>query len=1049
MLTTVFVRRPILASVLSIILLLAGAVAGRTLPITQYPDIAPVQVTVSTTYPGADAQTVANAVAAPIETEVNGVDGLLYMQSTSASTGQMTLTVFFELGTDPDIAEVQVQNRVNLAMPMLPEAVKTSGVEVQKRSTSILLLIAMYSPDGRYDDFYVGNYANLYVLDALKRVPGANQSQIFGMPDQSMRIWLDPDRMASLEITADDVSSAIARQNQQFGAGSVGQAPTKNPVEVNVPVVTEGRFSEPEEFENIIVRADPSGTAVVRVGDVARAEVGTRAYLQRSTINGQSASLVCVYQQPGSNALDVAEKVRAEMKILEKSFPEGIDYEISFDTTKVIAASISEVIVTLIIAIILVVLVTYLFLQNVRATLIPTAAIIVAVVGTFIGMQALGFSLNLLTLLGLVLAIGIVCDDAIVVVENVERNMHEKGMGSKEATILAMGEVIGPVIATTLVLCAVFIPVAFLGGTTGVLYKQFAVTIAVSVSISSIVALTLTPALCGVLLRPRKGVMAPFRVFNAALDRITDLYGWGVEKTIRVFPLALLAAGGMLFVIFTLFKTVPTSFVPVEDQGYLFAEVIMPDGSSLDRTEVTTRRVEEIFREHPAVEYVSGISGYSLLDGQFKTKSGTVFIALKDFELRKDPSLSADAVLADARAQLRQITDGIAIAINPPSIPGLGSQGGFEFWILNRGEDDPVLLAQELYEFIGTSRSTEELGQLSTTFNASARQLAVSVDRTRAETLGMPTDGIYDALQSLFGSVYVSQYDKFGRVWNVILQADAEFRDQPEDIDRIFVRQHDGRMLPLSAVVTTSYRAGPDLVSRFNGFPAAKVTGDAASGYSSGQAILAMENLSGEVLPETMSYGWSGQAFEEKKAGSTAAAAFAFGLILVFLILAAQYERWSLPLAIITAVPFGLFGALLAVWAFGMENDVYFQVGLITLIGLSTKNAILIVEFAQIKHNEGLSPRDAAIEAAKLRLRPILMTSLSFILGALPLVLASGAGSQARLSIGTGILGGMISATTLALFYVPMFYYLVVSVTSRFGGSPTDAPAAGGEAAHA
>lgn len=1038
MIATLFVRRPILASVLSIVLVLAGAVAGLNLPITQYPDIAPVQVTVSANYPGADAQTVANSVAAPIETQVNGADGLLYMQSTSSAAGQMTLTAYFALGTDPDTAEVQVQNRVNLAMPGLPDAVRTTGVKVQKRSTSILLLIALYSPDASYDEEYIGNYANLYVLDALKRVEGANQAQIMGLPDLAMRIWLNPERMASLGITAGDVKTAIAKQNQQFSAGTVAQAPLDHPSEVTIPVVTSGRYTEPEEFESIIIRSAAQGSAVVRVGDVARAEVGIQQYLLRSTLaqegggGGKPATFIAVYQQPGSNALAVAESVRDLMDDLSESFPSGIEYEVSFDTTKVVEASIDEVIETLVIAIILVVLVTYLFLQNFRATLIPTIAILVAVIGTFAGMLMLGFSLNLLTLLGLVLAIGIVCDDAIVVVENVERVMHEDGLDAKAATIKAMDEVIGPVIATTLVLCSVFVPVAFLGGTTGVLYKQFAVTIAISVAISSFVALSLTPALCGVLLRPRKSVAAPFRAFNKGMDWLTALYGWGIKITIRFAVVGVLLVGAMGYGVFALFQTVPAGFVPEEDQGYIFAAVFLPDGATLDRTDRTATEVERIFTEHPAVRYVSKLAGFSLLDGQFKSNAATVFVSLKDFDERNGvPELSLETLLAEVRPKLAKLKDGMAISVNPPAIPGLGSQGGFEFWLQNRGEDDPLTLATELRTLIGAASERPELTALNSTYNASARQLLIEVDRVRAETLGMPVDGIYETMQSLFGTAYVSQYTKFGRVWNVIVQADGEFRDDPGDIQRIFVRQKQGEMIPLSAVVDSEYRAGPDLVSRFNGLPAAKITGDAAAGFSSGQSIGAMIDTARATLPESMSYAWSGQAFEQQQAGSTAVFAFAFGIILVFLILAGQYERWSLPVAIITAVPFGVFGALVSVWLTGMENDVYFQVGLITLIGLSAKNAILIVEFAQVKHSEGMSAKEAAIEAAKLRLRPILMTSLAFILGTVPLVIASGAGANARHSIGTGVLGGMIGATSLALVFVPLFYFLIVGANDR------------------
>ncbi|WP_428386226.1 efflux RND transporter permease subunit [Mucisphaera sp.] len=1030
MITTLFVQRPILASVLSIIIVIAGTMAGLALPINQYPEITPVQVTVTASYPGADAQTVADAVAAPIETQVNGADGLLYMRSTSAANGQMSLTAYFQLGTDPDTAEVQVQNRVNLALPNIPEAVRGTGVKVQKRSSNILMLIAVFSPDDSFDEQYIGNYTNLYILDALKRVPGANQAEILGVPDQAMRIWLDPQRMASLGITTTDVSQAISRQNQQFGAGIIAQAPTQTRVPLTVPVVTEGRYAEPEEFESIIVRAEEDGSAVVRVADVGRAEVGTQLYLLRSAFNDQPASFIAVYQQPGSNALAVADSVRTMMDELKLAFPSGLDYQVSYDTTKVVQASIEEVLVTLVIAIVLVVLVTYIFLQSVRATLIPTAAILVSIIGTFIGMLLLGFSLNLLTLFGLVLAIGIVCDDAIVVVENVERNIAEFGLSAKEATIRAMGEVIGPVIATTLVLIAVFVPIAFLGGTTGVLYQQFAVTIAVSVSISSFVALTLTPALCGILLKARGEIPSLFKIFNAFIDRLTDIYAVGVRLALRTWAIGIALVAAMFIGIYLLFQTVPASFVPAEDQGFFLTAIIMPDGASLDRTQDMTTRAADILLEHPAVARASALSGYSILDGQLKTNAGTVFVELLDFDQRTEPGLSVNDVFADTAPKLNQLRDGLVVNINPPSIPGLGTQGGFEFWVQNRGPDNPLLLAQAVQQLKAAAAERGDLTPLSSTFNPSTRQLEVFVDRARAETLGMPVDGIYEALQTLFGSVYVSQYNKAGRVWNVILQADAQYRDDPADIEQIFVRQREGAMLPLSSVVTADYRTGPDLVSRFNGFPAAKITGDAAPGFSSGQAIQAMETLSRQTLPASMSYGWSGQAFEEKQAGSTSAVAFIFGIVMVFLILAGQYERWTLPIAIITAVPFGIFGALIAVWLRGMENDIYFQVGLVTLIGLSAKNAILIVEFAQAKLHEGLKPFDAAIEAARLRLRPILMTSLSFILGTLPLVLASGAGAASRHSIGTGVLGGMIAATSLALFFVPMFFYLIVRLAN-------------------
>jgi multidrug efflux pump len=727
------------------------------------------------------------------------------------------------------------------------------------------------------------------------------------------------------------------------------------------------------------------------------------------------------------------------MEELKKSFPEGIDYTVSLDTTKVITASIDEVVETLIIAIILVVLVTYLFLQNFNATLIPTIAIFVSVIGTFTGMMALDFSINLLTLFGLVLAIGIVCDDAIVVVENVERNMADFGLSPKDATLRAMQEVTGPVIATTLVLIAVFVPVAFLSGTTGVLYKQFAITIAISVSISSFVALTLTPALSAVLLKPDRGEPGGFfRWFNTWLEGMTGHYAEGVRIAMKRVAIALSILGIMLASTYYLFKIIPGSFVPPEDQGYVFAAVMLPDGASLDRAEAMTQQVADIFAEHPAVEYYSALSGYSLIDGQFKTNSGTVFVALKDFDQRGESDLSVESLFAYVTPKLNALEDGLAFPINPPAIPGLGTQGGFEFWVQNRGQGGTTRLSEITQELITKANERPEVTRLNSTFTAASRQLRTDVDRYRAESLGVPVQDVYAALQTLFGSLYVSQYNKYGRVWQVILQAQPEFRERPDDIQNIFVRQRDGEMVPLSAVMDTRFITGPDLLPRFNGFIAAKITGDADTGFSSGQSISTMEEVSSEVLPDGFTYAWSGQAFEEKKSSGTTAVVFVFALLMVFLILSAQYEQWSLPLAVITAVPFGIFGALVSVWLRGMENDVYFQIGLVTLIGLSAKNAILIVEFAELKYKEGLSAFDAALEGARMRLRPILMTSLSFILGAMPLVLASGAGANARHSIGTGIIGGMIGATSLALFFVPLFYFLIISSKERF--SAKDSP---------
>jgi multidrug efflux pump len=1053
MISHLCIKRPIFAAVLSIVITIAGLAAMANLPIAQYPEITPPQVSVTAAYPGADAESVANSVAAPIETQVNGVDKMIYMNSTSASSGQYTLNVFFEIGTDPDIAQVQVQNRIALATPFLPDSVQSTGVTVEKKSAAFLLIIGVYSPDGRFDSQYVDNYTNLYVLDALKRIPGANQSAIFGVADLAMRIWLKPDRMATLGITPSDIQRAVSAQNQQFGAGSIGRSPTGGPVEMTFPVVTRGRFTEAAEFEEIILRTDPQGAAIVRLKDVGRAEIGPKDYLSRATFNGKTATLLAVYQQPGANALDVAKHVKQTLAEMKKSFPDGLDYTVALDTTKFVEASIEEVIHTLLEAVVLVVLVVFIFLQSFAATLIPTIAVFVSIIGTFIGMTLLGFSINLLTLFGMVVAIGIVVDDAIVVVEAIEEKMASLGISAREAAFKAMDEVTGPVVAIVLVLSAVFLPTAVLGGTTGQLYKQFAVTIAVSVAISGFIALTLTPALAALLLKPHHGERKGFfGWFNRAFKRLTELYGAGVTWVIKRTLIALGVFGAMVFAVWHLFNTIPSSFVPEEDQGYLYAAVIMPDGASMDRTEVVSRHVAEIFGKDPAVKDYTAFAGYSLIDSQYKTNAGTIFISLKDFEQRKDPGLSSFAVLQRALPQVRAIKEAIVIPLNPPSIPGLGNTGGFEFWIQSRGQGDTRQLAQVTHDFIAKAAHRPELRGVSTTFNAASRQLFADVDRAKAETLGVPVQDVYDALQTLFGSLYVSQYNKYSRVWQVILQAEPQYRLNPEDIQNIYVRQRDGKMVPLSTLVTTSYKTGPDLVPRFNNFLAAKVNGDAAQGYSSGQGISTMEAVAREVLPDGYTFQWAGQAFEEKKSGGTSAIVFAFGLIFVFLILAAQYESWGLPFSVITAVPFGIFGALLAIFLRGIENDVYFQIGLVTLIGLSAKNAILIVEFAVIQRDKGLKLMDAAIEAAKLRLRPIIMTSLAFILGMVPMFIASGAGSNSRHSVATGIIGGMVSATSLALFFVPLFFVLILSASERLsrkkpepaeaGGAPGAVPAA-------
>ncbi len=1025
-----FIERPIFATVISLIIVIAGLVSMKLLPVAQYPTITPVQIQVTTTYPGADSKTVGDAVAAPIEAQINGVDNMLYMTSTSSSTGRLTITVYFTLDTDPDVAQVQVQNRVNLAAPQLPSAVTQYGVSVQKKSSSTLMIIAVTNKDGRYRPDYVSNYANVYVLDAIKRVNGAGQAQIFGVPDQAMRIWMNPDRMASLGITTTDIQNAVAKQNALFGAGQLGQQPCDDQVQLTFPVVTQAPFINPSQYEDIILRASQDGSAIVRVRDVARAEVGRRQYIDDNRLNGSPATPIAIYQQPGANGLEVSKAVRKTLAELKRTMPDGMDIVIALDTTDFVRLSIKEVIHTLFEAILLVILVVYLFLQSFRATLICTAAVFVALIGTFTGMLALGFSINLLTLFGIVLAIGMVVDDAIVVVENVDRNMARRHLAPREATIRAMEEIGSSLVAVVLVMSSVFIPAAFLPGTTGQLYKQFAITIVISVALSGFVALTLTPAMCAALLRhsapPTHGF---FAWFNRLFDRFTVAFGDAVLLMIKRMSVAFVLLAVMIAGLVQLFRTIPTSFVPNEDQGYVLAQLVMPDAASLQRTSLAAAKVDKLFAADPAVSNRTIINGFSLLDSQYKSNAATFFVTLKDFEeryssIKQARKENAKAVLLGAAAGARDIREGRLLPIPPPAIPGIGTTGGFEFWIQDKGGGDPARLYEFTSRFLEKARHRPELSGLNTTFRASSQQLRVDVDRSKAVLLGVQVEDVYSALQAQFGSIQVSQYNQYSRVWNVILQSEAPYRSSPDDITRLYTRSGSGEMIPLSAVAMTQYVAGPDLVPHFNGFPAAQVTGSAAEGFSSGEAIRAMEEVANEMLPPGYGFEWSGMAYEEKKSGGTSAAAFGFGLIIVFLVLAAQFESWTLPGSVMTAVPFGILGALAFNWLRGLHNDVYFQIGLLVLIGLGAKNAVLRVTFAVDLRKQGLSIIDATIRAGEERLRPIIMTSLAFIFGVLPLAVATGAGANARHSIGTGIMGGMIGEATLAMLYVPLFFFL-------------------------
>ncbi len=1019
-----FIDRPIFAAVLSIFIMLAGLAAMRNLPVAQYPEIAPPVVTVQAVYPGASAQVLEQTVAAPIENAINGVENMLYMSSTSAGNGVVQIQVTFDIGTKVDQAALNVNNRVKQAEARLPQEVRRQGVTVEKGSSSFLQVLAFYAPDGRYDDLYTSNYVTLNVLDALKRIPGTTNVQIFGAKDYAMRIWLKPDRLAQFKLTTSDVARALNEQNAQFAAGKVGQAPTAGAQELVYTVTTRGRLSEPREFEEIVIRSAPDGSAI-RLRDVARVELGSKDYDFVGRINGKPATLVGIFLQPGANALDVANTVKDTMKGLSARFPDGLTYSIPYDTTRFVEVSIREVIKTLAEAMVLVFLVVFVFLQNWRATLIPTLAVPVSLIGTFAGLYLLGYSINTLTLFGMVLAIGIVVDDAIVVLENVERIMHEEHVSAREAAIQAMKEVTGPVVAIVLVLCAVFVPIAFLGGLTGELYRQFAITLSIAVVISGVVALTLTPALCVLILkREHKGENRLFAAFNRGFGHVTTRYTGGVGWLLRRGGIALVLFAGMVAITIGLWRVTPGSLVPDEDQGFYIAAVILPDGASLERTDKVVREVLEVVKSNPNNLDAVSFAGFDFLGGGFRNNAATIFVTQKHWDERQVP---VQALVGELFMKTAGIKEALVLAFAPPPIFGLGNAGGFEFYIQNRGDSGPARLAEVTQQFQGAVMQSKQLAGVQTLWRAATPQLYVDVDRARAKALGVPLDSVFDTLQATLGSYYVNDFNKFGRTWQVLMSADPTYRKRPEDIGRMWVRSERGEMVPVSALATVKYSSGPETLDRFNNLPAVKLFGQAAPGVSSGQAIAEVERIAKEVLPPDFSYDWGGASFQEKRSSGTSGLALGLGAIMVFLILAAQYEKWTLPLSVLLALPFGTFGALAAVWLRGMTNDVYFQIGLVTLLGLAAKNAILIVEYAALKASEGMSAPAAALEAARLRFRPIIMTSLAFILGVLPLAFSSGAGAGARTSVGTGVMGGMLAATFLAIFFVPLFFRVLVS----------------------
>ena len=1021
-----FISRPIFASVISIIIVIAGLMASLTLPVAQYPEITPPTIIISASYPGANAETLAKSVAAPIEEQLSGVEGMLYYNSQSTSNGTVTITATFEVGTNPDTALIAVNNRVKVAEPRLPDDVRRTGVLVQKRSNNLLMFAAVRSPSGKFDTLYLSNYVATNIIEEIRRLPGAGDAQQFDAI-YAMRVWLKPDVMAKLGITTSDISAAIKVQNTQNAAGKIGAEPVANGQQLTYTVTAKGRLLSPEDFGNIVLKAEgPNG--LVRLRDVARIELGAENYDRTTAVNGAPVSGMGIYLQSGANALDTAKRVRARLDEMQKSFPEGMEYFIPYDTTRFIQASAEEVVKTLVEAALLVMAVVYLFLQNWRATLIPLIAVPVSLIGTFAGMWLFGFSINTLTLFAMVLSIGIVVDDAIVVLENVERLMNEQKMSPRDAAIEAMREVSGAVIAIVLVLCAVFIPVAFLGGIAGKLYQQFAVTVAVSVVISGIVALTLTPALCALLLKPTHEEKPLFRPFNRLFERFTSSYTNTVGLTLRHGIIGTLVFLGTIGAAAFLLRIVPGSFVPAEDQGYLFGFVTLTDGASAKRTFASSEQMRNRIMSDD-IAHIFFVNGVDFITGNDRASVATTFIVFKPWEER---TVTTAEMAPKFMGVGMSLNDGMGLVFNPPPIQGLGTAGGFEVYLQNRADGDPRRLAQVSAQFLEALKKRPELTGVNSFFRVTAPQLYVEVDEPKALSMGISLDSIYTTIQASTGVLYVNDFNRGGKTYKVELQADAPYRMKPEDLLKPYVRSASGAMVPLAAVATVKPQTGAEMVERFNGFVSAKVLGNAAPGFSSGQAIQTVEQVAKEVLPEGFRIEWVGQAFQEKRTGNASIIAFVFGIIMVFLILAAQYERWSLPLAVIMAVPFAMFGALAAVFLRDMPNDIYFQIGLVVLIGLAAKNAILIVEFAAQKQAEGMDAMAAAVEAARLRFRPIVMTSLAFVLGVVPLALSTGAGAAARRSMGTGVVGGMLAATFIATIFVPLFFKWL----SRKGNTP-------------
>ncbi len=1032
-----FIERPIFANVIAIITMLIGGVAVFVLPIEQYPQITPPTVQVTTSYPGADPIVLSDTVASPIEQEVNGVEGMLYMSSTCAGDGSYNLTVTFDVGTDLDMAQVLVQNRVAIAQPKLPQEVQRQGITTKKKSTAIILVVALTSKDNRYNSLFLSNYATLRVKDVLSRIYGVGDIQIFGASNYGMRVWLDPEKLKARNLTTLEVLAAIQEQNIQVAAGQVGQPPAPSDQSFQYTVTTQGRLSDPDQFANIIIKTDPGtgtgvGARLTRVRDVARVELGGQVYDQWCDVSGKAAAGVAVFQLPGANALEVADQVVAAMERIKKTFPTAMEYSTPYDTTEFVRESIHEVYKTLMEAGVLVLIVIIVFLQDWRATLVPATTVPVTIIGAFAAMYAMGFTVNLLTLFGLILAIGIVVDDAIVIVENAAHHIDHDKLPAKEATIRAMGEVIGPIIGITLVLMAVFVPTAFLPGITGQLYRQFALTIAATALISAANAVTLKPAQCAAYLRPtpeRKNWF--YRGFNSAYGLCEATYVVVVSRLVRrtapmMVAFVVVTAGTLYW-----FTRLPTGFLPVEDQGYAIVGLQLPDASSQSRTREVVLKVEEIFKKTPGLAHWVMIGGQSVLDQSVSSNAATFYVRWAPYKERRTPETSQDAIIKHLRGAFAGIQEANVFAFPPPAIRGLGVAGGFQIQLEDRESVGLGTLQQATDTMVVDGNAQQDdrkqprLRSLNSTFRSGVPQLYADIDRVKAKSLDVPLESVFGTLQSSMGSAYVNDFNLFGRTFQVRVQADQKFRLKPEDIRRLEVRNRAGKMLPIGTIATIRESVGPQILTRYNLYPSSSISGEAAPGFSSGQALNLMEQMAGESLPAGMGYEWTGISYQERKVGSQSLYVFGLAVLLVYLVLSAQYENWYTPLAVILVVPLALLGTVAAVAIRGMDNNIYTQIGIVLIIALASKNAILIVEFARELRASGDSIVDAAVKAARLRFRPILMTSFAFILGILPLVYAEGAGAASRQALGTAVFGGMIAATVLAVFFVPVFFVVI------------------------